>query len=343
MIKRPKPPTLDVSPIASKVADSGQSMLASTKRLSITMPDRDALILDVERVASKVAGSGQALMASSLAVGSTATAVMNRRAEMVAVLRALEMVCDNVPYSELSKSMQAKLKSAGLGGDRGVGRDAVAAESFYEATVPDSVQLLGEDAIREFVSGKDASHIESFHNSPDKVRLDSNYRWEDASANRSRGGDDMTQIELVSVDFSNGLEAFTQVVSELVPQAVLYGVMIETSVSIVEQTIYIHRGMKSWDEALKEGAMNVARAGVMSLVAGGLVSLVIVAGGAPFIAAVAPVLGLIGGALLVYTVSSRLHKALSTPDENGEVLLDVPELLRGRVEPVLRSTLESGV
>ena len=130
--------------------------------------------------------------------------------DLAAIALALKSVVSDVEYADLSARLQGKFERAGLGGDRGY-RISSEAQSFYESTVPDAVKMQGEDAIWEFLNGKDASHIKSFENSPELVKTDSNFVWEGSSSNRARGSADMTAFEQMQINLSNGFESFAMV------------------------------------------------------------------------------------------------------------------------------------
>ena len=241
--------------------------------------------------------------------------------EIAAVAQALNSVIDNVSYADLSSVLQRSFKDRGLGGERGA-RTTAEAQSFYESSVPDAVKIRGEDAVQEFIKPKDASHIKSFENAPELVKADSNFVWEASSANRARGADNMTGLEHLQINLSNGFESFVSTASEIVPQATLYAAAIEGGISIVENSIYVYRGKKDISTALQDIAKNTAKSAVVGLVAGTVIAGVSTLGAAPVIAAAAPALGVIGGALLVYSASKRIHTALTVPvyDEQGMVI-----------------------
>ena len=244
-----------------------------------------------------------------------------RAVEISAVTQALNGVIDNVSYADLSSSLQTKFKFAGLGGERGL-RTTAEAQSFFESSVPDSVKIRGEDAVREWLSGKDASHIESYKNAPEIVKSDSNYLWENASPNRARGAEDMTGLDQLQINLSGGFESFAATAAEIVPQATLYAAAIEGSISIVENSIYVYRGQKDVSTAIQDVARNTAKSAIIGLVAGTAIAGVSTLGAAPVLAAAAPVLGVVGGAILVYSASKRIHTALTVPvyDERGKVI-----------------------
>ena len=69
----------------------------------------------------------------------------------------------NGAFGGLSDGLQRKFIDAGLGGERGT-RTLPEAQSFYRESVLHPVRNLGEDAIKRFLDGKDASHNQSVHN-----------------------------------------------------------------------------------------------------------------------------------------------------------------------------------
>ncbi len=61
-------------------------------------------------------------------------------------------------FDHLSQQLQQKFKDAGLSGEYGA-RTLAEAQSFYKDSIPYPVRNLGENAVRSFVDGKEASHI----------------------------------------------------------------------------------------------------------------------------------------------------------------------------------------
>ena len=258
------------------------------------------------------------------AIKTTGTSLVEgrgRAAEITAVAKALNSVIDNVSYADSGSKLQTKFKAAGLGGDRGA-RTVAESQSFFDSSVPDAVKMLGEDAVNEFLADKHASHIRSFENAPELVKADSNLLWENGSANLARGSENMTGFEQLQVNLSNGFDAFRISATEIVPQAMFYAAAIEGGISIVENSIYVYRGQKDIQTALQDTARNTAKSAVVGLVAGTAIAGASTLGAAPVIATVAPVLGVVGGALLVYSASRRIHTALTVPvyDERGKVI-----------------------
>lgn len=297
-----------------------------------------------ERIARKIAGASRRLAdakptASGVAAGRKALAEMNPSAltrrvrgglssdgaatrakraispkeQIAAVSLALNQVVDNVSYADLSAHLQRKFTSAGLRGGPKHWRAPEGASGFYDASIPDAVKMLGEDGVREFLDGKNASHIKSVSNWRELAGTDSNILWENRVANYERGAADMSAFEQLNVRLDNGFDSFRLAAVKIVPRAVFYAIVIEASVSIVENGIYVYRGKKDVGAALQATSLNVAKSAVVGALAGGVVSGTVALGAAPVIVTAAPALGVIGGCLLVYSAANRIHAAATAP------------------------------
>jgi hypothetical protein len=242
-----------------------------------------------------------------------------RSSELAAVAVTLNAVIDNLGGADIAGNLVPKFRSAGI---RGEWRSPAEARAFFDSSVPDHVQMLGEDAVREFLAGKDFSHIESFKNNPGRVSDPTNGLWESASLNRSRGADDMTWLELAQVRFANGWEGFTMAAAEIVPRSMFYAAAIEAAISITENSIYVYRGGKEVPTALRDTAINVTKSAGMGLIIGTGIAALTAVGAAPAIVAIAPALGVLGGGLLIYSASRRIHTALTTPIYSGSEIIE---------------------
>lgn len=250
---------------------------------------------------------------SSAKAGVVDKRVVSAKEQIAAVSLALHQVVDNVRYADLSAQLQRKFTSAGLRGGPKHWRAPEGASGFYDASIPDAVKMLGEDGIREFLDGKNASHIKSMANWRELAGTDSNILWEDRAANSARGSADMSAFEQLNVRLDNGFDAFRLTAVKIVPRAVFYAIVIEASVSIVENGIYVYRGKKDARAALQDTSLNVAKSAVAGVLAGGVVSGALALGAAPVLATAAPALGVIGGCLLVYSAADRIHTAATVP------------------------------
>lgn len=241
----------------------------------------------------------------------------DRASEIAAVTFTLNAVIDNLAGAEIAGNLVPKFRAAGI---RGEWRSPTEARAFFDSSVPDHVQMMGEDAVREFLAGKDFSHIESFKNNPGRVSDPTNGIWEAASANRSRGADDMTWLGLAQVRFANGWEGFTIAAAEIVPRSMFYAAAIEAAISITENSIYVYRGGKDIPTALRDTAINVTKSAGVGLIIGTGIAALSAVGAAPAIVAIAPALGVIGGGLLIYSAGRRIHTALTTPIYANDVV-----------------------
>lgn len=238
---------------------------------------------------------------------------ISAKEQIAAVSLALHQVVDNVSYADLSVQLQRKFTSAGLRGGPKHWRAPEGASGFYDASIPDAVKMLGEDGVREFLDGKNASHIKSVANWRELAGTDSNILWEDHAANSARGSADMSSFEQLNVRLDNGFDAFRLTAVKIVPRAVFYAIVIEASVSIVENGIYVYRGKKDARAALQDTSLNVAKSAVVGALAGTTLAGAVALGAAPVIATAAPALGVIGGCLLVYSAADRIHTAATVP------------------------------
>ena len=98
-------------------------------------------------------------------------------------------------WHNLSYSIKQKFRTAGLGRSRGI-RTPGQARHFYETSVPQIVRNGGEDAVKSFLKGKQASHIKSVANAPSQAKASSNVIWESSKRNAARGGRNMSSSEL---------------------------------------------------------------------------------------------------------------------------------------------------
>ena len=88
-------------------------------------------------------------------------------------------------------------------------RSTAEAQALYQESVPSFVRNCGEESVSRFLKGKDASHIQSVHNSPDLATDTGNSIWEKLSWNRARGSADMTGYEQFTAQASNAFDAAT--------------------------------------------------------------------------------------------------------------------------------------
>ena len=172
-------------------------------------------------------------------------------------------------WDSLSDNLRSKFASAGLGGERGV-RSVAEAQAFYHDSIPHPVRNLGGDAVRRYVGGKDASHIQSAHNVPHLADSNGNIIWENPEVNRARGAEDMTSSERWQAHATNAFDSAGIVFRDCVETAgmtAMYAGLLEAPVAAIENYLHYKRGRMTGEEAVKEAAMAIGkRAGTGAVV-----------------------------------------------------------------------------
>ena len=162
-------------------------------------------------------------------------------------------------WENLSLVTQQRFKVGGLGRGLGPRSDAMA-QRLYES-VPKEVRNLGEEAVKEFLKGKDASHIRSVANAPGQARQPSNIVWEKSSLNRTRGSRNMTRREVARAKSAGRLSGFGTVGRSMASNAARGGAiaaLTEAPVSGMESFFHWKRGRKSGRQAAKDAAKDVS-------------------------------------------------------------------------------------
>ena len=219
----------------------------------------------------------------------------------------------NGSFSNLSDGLQQKLVNAGLGGERGV-RTLAEAQGFYRDSIPYPIRNLGEGATRQFLDGKDASHIQSAQNAPHLADHSGNLLWENSGINRARGAENMTGREQWQANASNAFDASTIVFRECLQtgaMAALYAALLESPVAAIENYYHYQRGRKTGEEAVKDAALSIAQRGATGFVAGFAVTaaVALIPGAAPLLVTIAPFLLPVGMGLYGYSALKRIERA----------------------------------
>ena len=215
------------------------------------------------------------------------------------------------PFSKLSRQTAAKFRRAGLGSGRGI-RTETEAGRFYEASVPGPVRNLGEEAVRQFTQGKEASHIRSVANTPGQARDPKNIVWESARANGKRGSRDMTRMEAAGARAVNAADAVKitgKAVGKNAGKGAAFAALVELPVSLAENGISVFRGKKSRREAAKDTGKDVAAAGAAGGVMAAGTTAAVALGAGPALAAASPVLVPVGVSIFALSAGSRLWRA----------------------------------
>ena len=218
------------------------------------------------------------------------------------------------PFANLSDSLKDKFRIAGLGGERGV-RTLAEAQNFYHDSIPYPIRNLGEPAISKFIKGKDASHIQSFHNAPHLAKESSNILWENAHDNSVRGPKNMIEQEQLDVHATNAFDASNIIFRECLTSAAttaLYAGLLEAPVATIENYIHYQKGCKTGEEAIKDAAVSIAKQAATGFVVGFAVTgAVALLGAGPLLITLAPILMPIGFALYGCSALKRILNALA--------------------------------
>ena len=214
-------------------------------------------------------------------------------------------------FASLTDSLQRKFMDAGL---RDGTRSFAEAQALYQESVPLFVHNYGEDAVKQFLQDKDASHIKSVHNAPHLATDHSNILWENLRINRARGAADMTGREHFKAQVTNAFDASQIMLRECATaagSAALFAALLEAPVSGIENYIHYRKGRKTGEEAIKDATKSIAiHAGSAAIVGIG-VTIAIGLGAGPIIATLAPILMPIGFALYGSSVLKRILNALA--------------------------------
>ena len=217
-------------------------------------------------------------------------------------------------FSNLSDSLQGKFAAAGLGGERGI-RTAAEAQSFYRDSIPYPIRNLGEDAIRSFTGGKDASHIQSAHNAPHLADSSNNILWETSGINRARGAENMTGAEQFQAHATNAFDASVIIFRDCLQSAAttaLYAGLLEAPVAAIENYIHYQKGRKTGEQAIIDAAKSIgSRAATGAVVGFAVTGAVALIGAGPLLVTIAPTLIPVGMALYGYTALKRILNALA--------------------------------
>ena len=214
-------------------------------------------------------------------------------------------------FSKLSHQIVGKFRRAGLGNGRGL-RTETEAGTFYRTSIPGPVRNLGEEAVKQFTKGKEASHIRSVANAPGQARSPANVVWESARANGKRGSRNMTRMEGVGTRAANAADTVKiagRAAGKNAGKGAAFAALFELPVSLAENGISIYKGKKSRQEAAKDAGKDVAAAGVVGGVMAAGTTVAVALGAGPALAIAAPVLVPVSIGIFALSASSRIRRA----------------------------------
>ena len=213
-------------------------------------------------------------------------------------------------WHNLSPGMQRVFQRRGLGGSRGI-RSQAMAQRLYES-IPKSVRSSGEGAVRDFLKGKNASHIRSVSNAPGQAKWPSNIVWEDAGKNAARGSGNMTAAEVAAAKSASRASAIKIGAKSAFKSGAKAGAVasaIEATVSVPENILHWKRGRKSGEQAAKDTVKSTATAAGVGVATVGVAKGVAMAGVGLSLGPLGTPLIVASGVLLVGTSAHRLIKA----------------------------------
>lgn len=263
-----------------------------------------------------IPAGGQVLRESFLILNEEAGAEGNEKAGQ-GLASLFNVPLKAVRFSDLSPGLRWKFRTAGLGNGRGI-RTPAQAEQFFLRSVPASVRNLGEGAVRQFLKGKHASHLESVANVPGKAKTLTNMVWERAASNIQRGSRNMTRVQELGVNVRNGAHAAGLVARNAASNAARGGAFaaaLEAPVSVAENTIHVIRGKKAKGDAAKDVAKDVGKAGIVGGAVAGVATGIAAMGATPVMATSAPIVGAVGIGIFAFSSARRIrHAIVDGPD-----------------------------
>ena len=216
-------------------------------------------------------------------------------------------------FANVSEQLRRKFISAGLGGDRGL-RSLSEAQSLYQSSVPYSIRNLGEEAVRDYLSGKDLSHIRSVHNAPELAADPSNTLWELRRINQARRSANMSGLGQFQAHATNAFDASTIIFRDCLTGAAtvaFYASILEAPVTAIENCIHYRRGRKSGEEAIVDAANDIKNRALAGATVGFAVNAAVaLLGAGPLLITVAPIIAPIGITLYTYSALKRITNAM---------------------------------
>ena len=212
-------------------------------------------------------------------------------------------------FSQLSRPLKVKLSRAGLGSGGGY-RPLPEALEFYRTSIPGPIRKLGEAEV--FTRGKDASHKISKLNAPHLANDPKNIMWESSKANLKRGSRNMTRPEIVKANGINVAHTAKIVGATAAARAARgagWAALIELPVSLLENGIYVYRGEKNKERALKDTGTDIAKAGIAGGVSAGVITVAVALGAGPALAVAGPVLVPAGVGFFAISSGFRIRRA----------------------------------
>jgi hypothetical protein len=261
------------------------------------------------------------------------------------VVGATQSIVQQLPWDQLSPDLMRKFKVNGM---RLGQRSTINAQQLYDMRVPTQIKALGESSVRNFLNGKDASHIRSHANGGNGNA--ENIIFEHYKSNRARGSTNMNQSEFSRIQASNHFEflrspEFYKKVGNNTVKGMFYGALFSASTSAFTNIWNAIDDEVSWETA----AWNIANAAKDGAIAGGIAGFGITVlsiacppiGG--IVSAVSPFVGLLGaGTTVCNLVGFAIDKffpknpqvsLILKPKPKAIELLEIPEPIKLFIPP----------
>lgn len=181
--------------------------------------------------------------------------------QSIAIPIALQQVLNSIKhlsFQDLSKDLQAKLKSAGNQGTRS---NVEAAMMFDKVPAPFRTSI---ESTKNWLEGKDASHIISRYNGGSDNPI--NLHWEERISNRFRGSANMTrkdQLAIVTKGYVEGLGASASAGLKAAPIGAAIAVATAMPITFLRYSFAVAKGEMTKEEATKAALQDMGKQGVI--------------------------------------------------------------------------------
>jgi hypothetical protein len=243
----------------------------------------------------------------------------------------------HLTFQDLSRDLQAKLKSAGSQATRS---NVEAAMMFDKVPAPFRTSI---ESIKTWLEGKDASHIISRYNGGSDNPI--NLLWEERISNRLRGSANMPrkeQLAIVTKGYVEGLGASAAAGLQAAPIGAVIAAVTAMPITFLRYSFAVAKGEMTKEEATKNAIQDVAKQGVI----GGLSTAVVV----PICVLCPPVAAALTFAspvLLSVGIAGMCSQYFDIISENREIVLSEFSKNKGKLEQLadsvkqIRSSLSS--
>ena len=166
-------------------------------------------------------------------------------------------------WDNLTPGTRRLFQTRGLG--RGLGsRTPTMAQRLYEKSVPRVIRNTGENAVSDYLKGKQFSHKMSVANAPQRAKASSNIVLEKVRENVARGRRNMTSAEAAAAKRAGRASASKILAKSALKSGAKAGVIaaaIEAPIAGMENYLHWRGGRKTGKQAATDTAKSTAVAG----------------------------------------------------------------------------------